>query len=121
MPIEAQILQAVYDTSLDAIIVIDQKGLMRSYNKIAEKLFHYSAKEILGQNIKMLMPPYFAEKHDGYLERYLRTGERRIIGIGRVVTGQRKDGSTFPHWRRAAFCGIHQGPHGPPADGAAGA
>ena len=96
MPIEAQILQAVYDTSLDAIIVIDQKGLMRSYNKIAEKLFHYSAKEILGQNIKMLMPPYFAEKHDGYLERYLRTGERRIIGIGRVVTGQRKDGSTFP-------------------------
>ena len=130
MPIEEQILQAVYDTSLDAIIVIDQKGLMRSYNKIAEKLFHYSAKEVLGQNIKMLMPPYFAEQHDGYLERYLRTGERRIIGIGRVVTGQRKDGSTFPagafdrrgeNWRRAAFCGIYQGPHGPPADGAAGA
>jgi two-component system sensor kinase FixL len=96
MPIEEQILQAVYDTSLDAIIVIDQKGLMRSYNKIAEKLFHYPTKEVLGQNIKMLMPPYFAKQHDGYLERYLRTGERRIIGIGRIVTGQKKDGSTFP-------------------------
>jgi len=96
MPIEEQILQAVYDTSLDAIIVIDQKGLMRSYNKIAEKLFHYSAEEVLGQNIKVLMPPYFAEQHDGYIERYLRTGEKRIIGIGRVVTGQKKDGSTFP-------------------------
>lgn len=96
MPIEGQILQAVYDTSLDAIIVIDQKGLMRSFNKIAEKLFYYSAKEVLGQNIKILMPPYFAEQHDGYLERYLRTGEKRIIGIGRVVTGQKKDGSTFP-------------------------
>ena len=96
MPIEEQILQTVYDTSLDAIIVIDQKGLMRSFNKIAEKLFNYSAHEVLGQNIKMLMPPYFAEQHDGYLERYLRTGEKRIIGIGRVVTGQKKDGSTFP-------------------------
>ncbi len=96
MPNDEQILQTVYDTSLDAIIVIDQKGLMRSYNKIAEKLFHYSAKEVLGQNIKMLMPPYFAEQHDGYMERYLRTGEKRIIGIGRVVTGQKKDGSTFP-------------------------
>jgi two-component system sensor kinase FixL len=96
MPIEGQILQAVYDTSLDAIIVIDQKGLMRSFNKIAEKLFHYSVQEVLGQNVKMLMPPYFAKQHDGYLERYLRTGERRIIGIGRIVTGQKKDGSTFP-------------------------
>ena len=96
MPIEAQILQAVYDTSLDAIIVIDQKGLMRSFNKIAEKLFQHSTKEVLGRNIKMLMPPYFAGQHDGYLERYLRTGEKRIIGIGRVVTGQKKDGSTFP-------------------------
>jgi two-component system sensor kinase FixL len=96
MPIEEQILQTVYDTSLDAIIVIDEKGLMRSFNKIAEKLFNYSAHEVLGQNIKLLMPPYFAEHHDGYMERYLRTGEKHIIGIGRVVTGQKKDGSTFP-------------------------
>ena len=96
MPIEEQILQTVYDTSLDAIIVIDEKGLVQSFNKIAEKLFNYSAEEVLGQNIKMLMPSYFAEHHDGYIERYLRTGEKRIIGIGRIVTGQRKDGSTFP-------------------------
>ena len=96
MQIEEQILQTVYDTSLDAIIVIDEKGVMRSFNKIAEKLFNYSAREVLGQNIKLLMPPYFAEQHDGYLERYLDTGEKRIIGIGRVVTGQKKDGSTFP-------------------------
>ncbi len=96
MPIEGQILQAVYDASLDAIIVIDQKGVMRSFSKIAEKLFQYSTQEVLGQNIKMLMPPYFSEQHNGYIERYLRTDERRIIGIGRVVTGQKKDGSTFP-------------------------
>jgi two-component system, LuxR family, sensor kinase FixL len=96
MLIEEQMLQTVYDTSPDAIIVIDDKGLVRSYNKTAEKLFNYSAQEVLGQNIKLLMPPYFAEQHDGYLERYKRTGERRIIGIGRIVTGQKKDGSTFP-------------------------
>ena len=96
MPIEEQILQTVYDTSPDAIIVVDERGLMRSFNKIAEKLFSYSAHEVLGQNIKLLMPPYFAEHHDGYMERYLRTGEKRIIDIGRIVTGQKKDGSTFP-------------------------
>jgi two-component system, LuxR family, sensor kinase FixL len=96
MQTEGQILQTVYDTSPDAIIVIDEKGIVRSFNKTAERLFNYSAQEILGQNVKLLMPPYFAEHHDGYLERYMRTGERRIIGIGRIVTGQRKDGSTFP-------------------------
>ena len=96
MPIEEQILQTVYDTSPDAIVVIDERGLICSFNKTAEKMFNYSAQEVLGQNIKLLMPPYFAELHDGYMERYLRTGEKRIIGIGRIVTGQRKDGSTFP-------------------------
>jgi two-component system, LuxR family, sensor kinase FixL len=96
MPIEEQILQTVYDTSPEAIIVIDEKGIIRSFNKTAEKLFHYSSEEAVGQNVKLLMPPYFAEYHDGYLERYRRTGERHIIGIGRIVTGQRKDGSTFP-------------------------
>lgn len=96
MLIEEQILQAVYDTSLDAIIVIDERGLVRSFNKVAEKLFNYAVNEVVGKNIKLLMPPYFANQHDVYLERYLRTGEKRIIGIGRVVTGQKKDGSTFP-------------------------
>jgi two-component system, LuxR family, sensor kinase FixL len=96
MPIEDQILQTVYDTSPDAIIVIDEKARVCSFNKMAEKLFDYSLEEVLGQNVKMLMPAYFAHQHDGYMERYMRTGERRIIGIGRIVTGQRKDGSTFP-------------------------
>jgi two-component system sensor kinase FixL len=96
MQTEGQILQTVYDTSPDAIIVIDEKGIVRSFNRTAERLFSYSVQEVLGENVKLLMPPYFAEHHDGYLERYLRTGERRIIGIGRIVTGQRKDGSTFP-------------------------
>jgi two-component system, LuxR family, sensor kinase FixL len=96
MSIEDQILQTVYDTSPDAIIVIDEKARVCAFNKMAEKLFDYSAKDVLGQNIKMLMPTYFAHQHDGYMERYMRTGERRIIGIGRIVTGQRRDGSTFP-------------------------
>ncbi len=96
MLIEEQILQTVYDTSLDAIIVIDEKGLMRSFNRLAEKLFSYSSDEVLGRNVKMLMPSYFSDHHDGYIERYLRTGEKRVIGVGRIVTGQKKDGTTFP-------------------------
>ena len=69
---------------------------MQSFSKTAERLFGYRASEVLGSNIKMLMPSPYRENHDDYLERYLRTGERRIIGIGRVVVGERKDGSTFP-------------------------
>jgi two-component system sensor kinase FixL len=91
-----QILQTVYDTSPDAIIVIDEKASICSFNRTAEKLFGYSADEAIGQNIKIIMPPYFADHHDDYMEHYMKTGERRIIGIGRIVTGQRKDGSTFP-------------------------
>ena len=66
------------------------------FRQDCQKMFGYSAQEVLGYNIKLLMRPYFAERHDGYMERFLRTGEIRIIGIGRIVTGQRKDGSTFP-------------------------
>src|SRR4029078_13350513 len=62
----------------------------------ASRLFGYSSDEVLGKNVKMLMPSPYREQHDGYLKRYLTTGERRIIGIGRVVVGERKDGSTFP-------------------------
>jgi two-component system, LuxR family, sensor kinase FixL len=94
--VESQILQSVYDTSPDAIIVIDEHGLIQSFNAMAEKLFGYSPDEVIGKNTKKLMPPYFADKHDGYLARYRETGEKRIIGIGRIVTGQRKDKSTFP-------------------------
>ena len=93
---EEKILQTIYDTSPEAIIVIDEKGNVQSFNRMAEHIFGYTADEMRGQNIKLLMPPYFADRHDGFLERYLTTGEKRIIGIGRIVTGQRKSGATFP-------------------------
>ena len=78
------------------MIVINERGIMQSFSVAAERLFGYGPNEVIGKNIKMLMPSPYRESHDGYLERYLRTGERRIIGIGRVVVGERKDGSTFP-------------------------
>ena len=89
-------LTSILDTVPDAMIVIDERGVIQSFSSAAERLFGYTATEILGTNIKFLMPSPYREDHDGYLERYLRTGERRIIGIGRVVVGERKDGSTFP-------------------------
>jgi two-component system sensor kinase FixL len=89
-------LRSILDTIPDAMIVIDEQGLMQSFSSAAERLFGHSADEVLGQNVKMLMPPPYREAHDGYLMRYLSTGERRIIGIGRLVVGERKDGSTFP-------------------------
>jgi two-component system sensor kinase FixL len=78
------------------MIVIDERGLMQSFSSAAERLFGYSAEEVIGRNIKMMMPAPYRNNHDAYLGRYLRTGEKRIIGIGRVVVGERKDGSTFP-------------------------
>src|SRR3569833_1392519 len=89
-------LQSVLDTVPDAMIVIDTRGIMYSFSTTAEKLFGYSAAEAVGRNVSMLMPEPYAGQHDGYLARYLATGERRIIGLGRLVVGQRKDGSTFP-------------------------
>jgi two-component system sensor kinase FixL len=89
-------LNSILETVPDAMIVIDDRGKMQSFSTAAERLFGYRAGEVLGQNVKILMPSPYREAHDGYLERYERTGERRIIGIGRVVVGERKDGSTFP-------------------------
>jgi two-component system, LuxR family, sensor kinase FixL len=89
-------LTSILDTVPDAMIVIDERGIIQSFSSAAERLFGYAAREIVDTNIKRLMPSPYRENHDGYLERYLRTGERRIIGIGRVVVGERKDGSTFP-------------------------
>ena len=89
-------LQSILDTVPEAMIVIDEQGTMQSFSSAAERLFGYRVSEALGQNVKILMPAPYRESHDGYLERYRTTGERRIIGIGRVVVGQRKDGSTFP-------------------------
>jgi two-component system sensor kinase FixL len=89
-------LRSILDTIPDAMIVIDERGIMQSFSSAASRLFGYTAGDVLGKNIKMLMPSPYREGHDGYLERYLRTGERRIIGIGRVVVGERRNGSTFP-------------------------
>jgi two-component system, LuxR family, sensor kinase FixL len=89
-------LQSILDTVPDAMIVIDERGIMHSFSSTAERLFGYAPAEVIGQNVKILMPSPYRENHDGYLERYLRTRERRIIGIGRVVVGERHDGSTFP-------------------------
>lgn len=89
-------LKSILDSIPDAMIVIDDRGLMHSFSAAAERLFGHSASEVLGKNVKMLMPQPYRDAHDGHLERYLRTNERRIIGIGRVVVGQRRDGSTFP-------------------------
>jgi len=89
-------LQSILDTVPDAMIVIDERGIIQSFSTAAARLFDYAASEVIGKNIKILMPTPYRENHDGYLERYLRTGERRIIGIGRIVVGERKDGSTFP-------------------------
>jgi two-component system sensor kinase FixL len=89
-------LRSILDTVPEAMIVIDEHGLMQSFSTAAERLFGYSAGEVLGKNVKMMMPAPYRDDHDAYLGRYLRTGEKRIIGIGRVVVGERKDGSTFP-------------------------
>lgn len=89
-------LQSILDTVPDAMVVIDDKGRMQSFSSAAERLFGWTAQEVAGRNVDMLMPSPYHEAHDSYLLRYLTTGERRIIGIGRVVVGQRRDGSTFP-------------------------
>lgn len=89
-------LRSILDTVPDAIIVIDESGLIQSFSPAAERLFGFRGDEVVGQNVSILMPSPYREAHDGYLERYLRTGERHIIGIGRVVVGLRKSGETFP-------------------------
>lgn len=89
-------LASVLDTVPDAMVLIDSAGLVRSFSSAAERLFGWKADEIAGRNVNVLMPEPYRSAHDGYLKRYYDTGERRIIGLGRVVIGERKDGSTFP-------------------------
>ena len=89
-------LQSILDTVPDAMIVIDEAGLIRDFSPAAERMFGWRAAEMAGQNVNVLMPDPYRSAHDGYLQRYYRTGERRIIGKGRVVVGERRDGSTFP-------------------------
>ena len=89
-------LRSILETVPDAMVVIDEAGLIRDFSHAAERLFGWSAAEVAGKNVSMLMPSPYREAHDGYMARYYRTGERRIIGLGRVVVGERRDGSTFP-------------------------
>lgn len=90
------LLQSMIATSPDAIITIDQEARIESFNVAAEKMFGYTAGEVIGKNVHILMPEPYRSEHDGYLNRYETTGEKRIIGIGREVVGLRKDGTTFP-------------------------
>ena len=89
-------LQSILDNVIDATVVLDSAGIIQSFNLSAVRQFGYQPQEVVGRNVSMLMPAPYAAHHDAYMARYLETGEKRIIGIDRVVVGRRKDGSTFP-------------------------
>ena len=89
-------MEAILATVPDAMVVIDEHGTIQSFSNAAETMFGCNASEASEHNVRMLMPEPYRGEHDGYLARYLTTGERRIIGTGRVIVGQRRDGSTFP-------------------------
>jgi PAS domain S-box-containing protein len=89
-------LRAVLDAAVDAVIIIDAGGTIETFSQAAEKLFGYASQEVVGRNVRMLMPEPFRSQHDGYLRQHITTGEKRIIGKGREVVAQRRDGSLFP-------------------------
>lgn len=89
-------VRAIVETAAEGIIVIGEQGLIDRFNPAAERMFGYAEAEVLGKNVSMLMPSPWQEAHDAYLGRYLKTGEKRIIGVGREVMGMRRDGTTFP-------------------------
>ena len=91
-----QLLAAVFESAIDGVLVIDERGVIQLANAAAGDLFGYPEEQLIGRNVSILMNRDHAARHDGYLERYLRTGEARIIGIGREVEGRRRDGSSFP-------------------------
>ena len=92
---DAQLL-SVLDTAADGIIIIDEHGVVITYNKACERLFGYSAAEMIGRNVIAIMPPDMAHVHDNYINNYLTTGRRKIIGIGREVKGRHRDGTAIP-------------------------
>jgi PAS domain S-box-containing protein len=89
-------LQSIHDGAVDAIITIDERGTMETVNPATEALFGYSSAELIGKNVKMLMPDPYRAEHDGYLRKYHDTGDRKVIGVGREVVAQTKDGRMFP-------------------------
>jgi len=93
---QAAKLQAVVETAIEGIITIDENGTIESLNPAAERMFGYNEEELIGQKVKMLMPHPYREQHQKYIDRYLRTGDARIIGLGREAMGRRSDGSSFP-------------------------
>ena len=99
-------IHALFEAAVDCIIGIDRRGTIQMINPAGAKLFGYQSAELVGKNVKMLMPAPYQEQHDGYLAHYLRTGERRIIGIGREVVGLRKDGTVFPMDLSVAESGV---------------
>ena len=109
LPEQEAHLRSILETVPDGMIVIDERGIIQSFSVAAERIFGYAAGEVCGRNVSLLMPSPHREQHDEYIARYLHTGERRIIGIGRVVAGQRKDGSTFP--MELAVGEVKQGDH----------
>src|SRR5207248_9419325 len=89
-------LRSLIESAVDGIITIDEQGTVETFNPAAERLFGYQASEVIGSNVKMLMPSPDHEQHDTYLAHYRQTGQAKIIGIGRQVVGKRKGGRTFP-------------------------
>ena len=89
-------LRAIVESAVDGIVTIDEAGRIEGFNHAAERLFGYRAQEVIGHDVKMLMPEPYVGEHRRYLERYQQTGERRIIGVGREVTGRHRNGATFP-------------------------
>ena len=89
-------LKSIVDTIPDGTVTIDEKAIIRSFSSASERLFGYGASEVIGENVKILMPSPYHDRHDGYIARYLETGEKRIMGSGRIVFGRRRDGTTFP-------------------------
>lgn len=90
------LLTTILDTIVDGLVIINEKGIIEAFNLGAEKTFGYKEQEVIGKNVSMLMPHPYQGEHDGYMERYIRTKEPHIIGIGREVTGLHKSGHTFP-------------------------